>query len=66
MFSVDDVIILDTLTYDPNSEIDTISVDIDPSSENYNIDLSGNTEHNWRSSCTNFQNDIYGKSFHNT
>ena len=60
MFSVDDVIILDTLTYDPNSEIDTISVDIDLSSENYNIDLSGNTEYNWRVVTQNFQNDIYG------
>ena len=60
MFSVDDVIILDTLTYDPNSEIDTISVDIDLSSENYIIYLSGNKEYNWRVVTQNFQNDIYG------
>ena len=60
MYSDDDVIILDTLTYNPISEIDTISVDIDLTNENYNIDLSGNTIYNWRVVTQNYQNDIFG------
>ena len=59
MYSEFETINLDTITYQNPSSLDTVIVDIDLTSEKYNIDLTGNTPYYFRVLANNHQLDIF-------